>query len=495
MSESSNSVRSPFARNTIDQNELIISKLADGSIRFTHKTNYKIPPEIYVQWPKIYSIVLDKVNKQIVSLEFRNIPNLFAINKVLSLFQAEYEYREVPQGETQQVLRIVSNGIQVISYLTNVYLSISAEAVGVLESALSHMTEHMMDKTLPTWKQDISLRMASWSDPSDMDDDLPKHINNVNECELCVTYSADSTDCVELHQPRSEMDLYKEYYIELSHEEKHLEFKKITTDIVTQQVKDLISQFNPEYIKEISYYKKYDNIEKVFDTSDKCSQYLYQKNNMIRPFVEEMQGGIEQKLLRLFTPSVLEQIFSDKNMKHIKVAGTGVGASTSLLLKFLDRRMPILFDIIDVTKVVVSAAYGIKESGIIDDSHKKEIDLHELSKSFSCKVTICNIDSFVSLNHDSQTKLADFYAIYIYTSVTTNPHKYPTESYLASNLLERLSNQSYVERLDIKKELSTMLQKNDGSALSVQEYIGSYNQTTCYIQVLDDLMGQDSIIV
>ena len=72
-----------------------ISPMADGSLRVTHKINYKIPQEIYSQWPKFYSIVLDSGNKQIVSLEFKNTPNLVSIRKVLSLFQAEFEHREV----------------------------------------------------------------------------------------------------------------------------------------------------------------------------------------------------------------------------------------------------------------------------------------------------------------------------------------------------------------------------------------------------------------
>ncbi len=66
--------------------------LEAGIIRYTHKTNYKILPEQYAQWPKFYSIILDSNNKQVVSMEFRNSPNLSSINKVLSLFQANYEH-------------------------------------------------------------------------------------------------------------------------------------------------------------------------------------------------------------------------------------------------------------------------------------------------------------------------------------------------------------------------------------------------------------------
>ena len=35
--------------------------------------------------------------------------------------------------------------------------------------------------------------------------------------------------------------------------------------------------YSPDYIKEISYYKKFENIEKIFNTPDKCNEYLYQK--------------------------------------------------------------------------------------------------------------------------------------------------------------------------------------------------------------------------
>ena len=456
--------------------------LEAGIIRYTHKTNYKILPEQYAQWPKFYSIILDSNNKQVVSMEFRNSPNLSSINKVLSLFQANYEYREVPNGENQQVLRITTEGIAVVSYIHNIYYNISIQAAEVLGHVLFYMTEDFKDKTTPTWKQDIAIRQASLSDPYDSHDDLESDNSTNSTCPISL-----------------EIKSYKEKYTKLTQEEKELEFRKATSELIMQDMQEILRQFDPEYIKEMSYYEKYNKIEKVFDTPDKCNNYLYQKTPEIRSAVEEMQISMESELLRLFTPSVLAQIgnaiFSDKAMKHVKVAGTGVGAGTSLLLKILKvtEQSPTIGLILDISKFAVSAVYGAKETGLIRESERREIDLHELSQSFSCKLAICNGNNFMNLNHDSQIKLATFYTKFIYEAITTKPHQYPTESYLASNLLERLSNQTYVEKLDLKKEIAAIIETNDGQALTVFDYIKEYNQTTCYEQVLHDLMGQDTL--
>lgn len=494
MSESNNSITNFSSTEMTVPNETTISifNSPDGSVIFKQQTPYKIPAELYAQWPKFYSIVLDKGDHQIVSLEFRNNPDLSSLNKVLNLFEAKHEYREVLQGENQQILRITENGIQVIAYLYHIYNNISTKASDMLDISLSYMTEDMMERTVPTWKQDISIRLLSWLEDYNSEDEYNTLEEN-GECLLSIgyvpNYEEDST--------KLEIEDLKEKFRNYSQEERSAEFKKMTSELVDKAKQKLLKEFDPDYIKEMSYYKKFENIEKIFNTPDKCDQYLYQKHLTIQPLTETMCLNIEKKLITLdvsLIDNIGKVVFSDKSLKHTKVTGTGVGSTINLLLKLgvigVKSTVAPIFSVIDALKVFGSVAYGVKEL-YADEETKKPIDYPELAKSFSCKISICTIDSFVTLSTESQEKLSDFYARYIHAS-TQNLHHYPSESYLASSLLDNLSNQSYTEELGLKSYLNQNLETLDGASISILEYNKQHNQTKCYEEILHDLMGQEA---
>ncbi|MCT4635038.1 MAG: hypothetical protein N4A31_02165 [Rickettsiales bacterium] len=489
MSEPNNSITNFSSSEIFVSNEPTINifNSPDGSIIFKQQTPYKISAELYAQWPKFYSIVLDKGDHQIVSLEFRNNPDLSSLNKILNLFEAKHEYREVLQGENQQILRITENGIQVIAYLYHIYNNISTKASDLLSVSLTYMTEDMMEKTVPTWKQDISIRLLSW-----LEDEYDVLKEN-GECILRIGYAPEYGE----EPNNSAIEILKERFRNYSQEERSAEFKKMTSELVYKAKQKLLEEFDPVYIKEMSYFKKFANLEKIFDTPDKCDQYLYQKNLTIQPLTERMCLNIGKKLTSLDS-SVMDNIgktvFSDTNLKHTKVTGSGVGSTLKLLLDFgiigVKSTVSPIFNILDALKIVSSVAYGVKEL-YVEENDKKVINYPELAKSFSCKISICTIDSFINLTPDSQEKLSYFYAGYIYAA-TKEFHHYPSESYLASSLLDNLSNQTYTEKLGLKSHLNQNLEKLDGTSISILEYNKQHNQTKCYEEILQDLMGRDA---
>lgn len=497
MSKSNNTITNTSSKEIDIPNEPTINifNSPDGSIIFKQQTPYKIPSEQYTQWPKFYSIVLDKGDHQIVSLEFRNNPDLSSLNKVLNLFEAEYKYREVSQGENQQVLRITENGIKVIAYLYHIYNNISTKASDMLDISLSYMTEDMMERTVPTWKQDISIRLLSWLEDFNTEEELISLKEN-GECLITTGY----TTIYEEKPTISEIEFLKEKFKNYNQEERSAEFKKMTSDLVYQAKEALLKEFDPDYIKEMSYYRKFENIEKIFNTPDKCDQYLYQKYLTIKPLTETMCLNIEKKLINL-DDSLIDNIgkvmFSDKSLKHTKVTGTGVGSTISLLVKLgvigVKSTVTPIFNVLDALKVFGSVAYGVKEI-YSDKEHKKTIDYPELAKSFSCKISICTIDSFINLTTESQEKLSDFYARYIHAA-TKDFYHYPSESYLASSLLDNLSNQTYTENIGLKSNLKINLETINGISISILDYNKQHNQTKCYEGILHDLMGRDASVI
>lgn len=492
MSESSNSITNFSSNEIIIPNEPTINiyNSPDGSIIFKQQTHYKISAELYAQWPKFYSIVLDKGDHQIVSLEFRNNPDLSSLNKILNLFEAKHEYREVSQGENQQILRITKNGIQVIAYLYHIYSNISTKASDLLDASLSYMTEDMMERTVPTWKQDISIRLLSWLEDYSLEDEY--EMEN-GECLLHIGYSIE----YEEEPNNSEIEILKERFRNYSQDERSAEFKKMTSELVYKTKQKLLKEFDPVYIKEMSYFEKFANLEKIFNTPDKCDQYLYQKNLTIQPLTEKMCQNIGNTLIRLdnsVLDSIGKTVFSDKSLRHTKVTGSGVGSTLKLLLDLgiigVKSTVSPIFNLLDALKIVGSVAYGVKEL-YVEDNDRKAINYPELAKSFSCKISICSIDSFINLTTESQEKLSHFYARYIYAA-TKKFHHYPSESYLASSLLDNLANQTYTQELGLKSYLSENLETLDGTSISILEYNKQHNQTKCYEEILHDLMGRDA---
>lgn len=475
--------------------------MPDQSIRITHKNNYKISPENYSQWPKFYSIVLEK---NTVSLEFRNNPDFSSIYNVLSLFQADFEFRDIPQSENNQhMLKITSNGILVLGYLYNIYSAFSIQATEVLNFVLIYIAEYEINKKNPNWKQDISMRVVAWSDPDDDEVDL---LEIENFCLYHPPYYPHQVDSYlnynleldlenhEKYYEKLELIELKKKYRNLTPEEKQAIFRNLTLELINKEVDMIISECNPEFIKQMTYYQKYEKIEKIFETTDKCNHYLYKKNDTIKPCVDKIQSIIEQKLNELFTPSIVEQlseaIFSDSGSKYAKSGSSAVGGTLDILKATgqFTAKLPVIGLAIGVAKLYSSGIFFSREGGLISNEEKKEINFLELSQSFTCKVTICSLSRFINISPESHEDLALFYAKFIYKAITKSPNPYPSESYLANHLLDKLSNQTYVESLEIK-ELSTKLTTSDNQFITIKDYIQDYNQTICYAEIHSELMG------
>lgn len=462
---------------------IVSENLADGSINFYCDREYKISPENYAQWPKFESLILDKKNQQVISIlfKFKNHPNFEPILKVCSLFDAVCEQREILKTSNQAIIGISHNSIPVITYLSNVYSNFSLEAGLLLDNILIYMIEDMLDKTTPSWKLDISLTIRSLQSDSPYTEDF--NLSHINEYYKIITPSDDICPL-----PKK-LDVAKE----------KLDFETMKAQHISENIRQMKILFAPKMIKEMAYYKKFATIENFFNTTSKCNDYLHKKNPDVKLFVEEMHNSLEQQLQKLFTPSALEQIanalLSDTSLKNAKSGNTLVGASTDLVVNAIQaaKNLPlvnVIFTTLTVAKVAVSSADLLKRNGVINKVGSFDANFAELSQSFACKVTICSLNNFTKLSPTGRKDLSEFYAKFIYTSITKDPHQYPSESYLASNLLEKLSNQNYVEKLELKKDLAISLEYTDNSSITISEYISGYNQTTCYADVLYDLMGE-----
>lgn len=440
--------------------------------KFKQNKSYRLTEEQYAKWPKIYSISLDQNNKQIVTLEFRNNPNLSFITNILILNSAKYSqqtYSMPVNGKevSSHIIRIEENSLKVIGGLIGIYNKMSVEAGALLWEAFRYIVEDSMDNSDPRWKEGLSYRLAAWSESAEnLDEDYCE--NSLNQI-FDFDYNA------------------KQAYNRLSHEDRQKFFKAIIAQVV--KIYALAT------INSLSSNDKYQTIEDALNTVEKCNKYInHNLPSSLVSLAKKVQSEASQAFETRFEPTFFQNLFSDKVSKHAKWGGAGVGASLSILDKIgiIGKKMPVvqtISTVIDISKIVYSLAYAQKE--IYSNNEIKPIDIIDLSKMIVCRDLICNHSILKSLTPESLTKLVKFYSDFVYSEITHNPSIHD-EEYLSSYLIKKMTNPESIKELGLEENTKTLLEKDNGETITIAELIIQYNQTICYDQILEVLSGESN---
>lgn len=481
----------PFQNTETSMSNLLVTIIKDGgntmepdvkvtncdirkAIEFKQHKNYRLSQEQYNKWPKIYSISLDQNNKQTVTLEFRNDPNLGSVRNLLHLYSAEYaeqKYSFSIKGKSSSIntIRIEKNSLNVVAHLIDIYGEMSSEAGALIWEAFRYIVEDAMDKDTNNlgWKSGISYMISAWAESSqNLDDDSCDNHLSINYSDNPYHFDHNA----------------KLAYSHLSQEDQQKFLQAIISHIVKLNAAAIFEN--------LPHNNKYTIIEEAFNTIEKCNKYIDSNLAHIKDFSNNIQELATQEFTKAFDPTFFETLFSDQMSKHVKSGSAGVGALLSIIKK-LGSEIPgtgILYATMDVAKIIYSAVY-VDKALQDKENDVKPIDIPNLSHMLICKDIICNYQILQDLTPDSLKKLVNFYGHFAYQEIKNNP-SIDEESYLSSYLLKQMENPESIIALDLTEFTAVFLEDKYGDKFTIADFIAKYNQTACYDELLKILGGE-----
>ncbi len=469
----------------------LMTSLLDGSsyelekeitINFSQVTNvheirqnkvYRIPEEIYKNWPKIYGIDSDQNNKQIITLLFRNSPDLKNIINILIFSDTEFKLEEY--GRNVQNIILEKNADQALINLYFIYSNFSQEAASLLWEAFLFVLEGKMDNENPRWKNGKIYQIDSWAE----------EIQNENDSCHTLT-SASNKDC-----------LIKHKYNLLSFDDK----QKFRKSIIAYSVK-IQAALEMEQILKID---KQDLIEKSLDTPEKCHVFINNNLNNLSNTINHLEEYIQNEVTRLFEPGISEffkSLVSKRTNKKIKTTNGLARSSLSLSQKMLQfsetssRFLGKLYPFFDTLNICTSFYSLFLEEHFEDKNEKdtkekeeKIISIQDLAKLFIDRNVICNHEEFESLTPDSKSKISQFYAEYITLKVNNDP-SLADKPYITTHLLHNITDIEYLKHLGLGTKTQALLDLQQGQKISIANFLLKQNQTECYEHLHDFLKGK-----
>lgn len=441
-------------------------------VEYKQNKLYRLTPEQYNVWPKIYSIAISIENKEVVTLEFRNKPNLSAVKNLLHLYSAAYSEKEFTidknSGKTVNTIRIETNSVKAIAHLFGIYSEMSVDAGMLIWEVFRALVEDSLDKDplYDGWKHGIAYTIAVWAESIQCE-----------ESEACE--HNDNYDFIKNQEYQAKLS-----YNRLDKEHKQQFLKNLVSYIINIKAAEIFSN--------LPLLDKYSTIENAFDSADKCLKYVASNMPDVKQFVESTSNLAQEIFVDRFEPTFWEKLTSDKGTKDIKVGGTGLGAGLSLLDKLgvLGKKLPIVQGIglvLDVSKVFLSYAYVTKE-----DQPSEPIDISELATLLVCKDVVCNHSILDSLKPESLKVLIKFYGDFIYKEVKNNPSVRDYED-LTTYFIKRISDVSSFKELGLDEKSKVTLEKTSGEIVTIRSFISQYNLTKCYDELYSILTSSEKV--
>ncbi len=468
-------------------NPINAALLQDKSLRYTITYRMDIS-----KLPKLNAIILDPEYKwnghPKVSLEFKKYPqqeaNLTIIYSALNLLNASYEYREISyeQSFAIEILRITSNSISAIAYLSNIYKEISKEASDLLIESLTPMMNWTIAQNQPHLAQDFSIWMAHWSDPEDISymqyNLLPLNDYCVSNITLYKQEQAQLTLLEQKNQQVLKENQIKSGYRKLPIEAKEQLYKELIENVVAQRVSEILEEMKESNVREIISRAKYEESLHVFDNVEQCRNYLYTEYPSLIPSEKNMVQLVQKEFNALEGNRWdLEKIAKNTKDWTSLIAtvifefslGNALGGNLAHVLPqmgetFATHALPVIGKVLSGGKVTaIVTGLGLRNGWISPNDKEDSIDKVKFMEEFVCKAILCNAERFFNLTDVEQIKLSSFYGKHIFNSMNKDQNKYLSQSSIVDSYLNNLSD------------------KND--------LIGNYNQSECFNNIRNKLSG------
>lgn len=476
--------------------------LQDKSIRYS--VLYKFPEDSIL--PRPNAVILDPYHKwnghPKVSIEFKKLGgdnNLSKIYEALDLLNAKYEIREISleHDVSIEILRITSESIRAMAYLSNLYEPYSTEVAQMFRAPLEPMLYWTLELYHPTITQDFGIWMAHWSSEDSHEIKLiapqePKVMEINGTCLAYQNYDYERQlevftshydkyirDLAALKKQREVKFMYKNWTDQL----KEMFFRTLLENKINELKSGLLAIMTEDKVIAERERIKYEKSLKVFDSPEQCQSYLSEHYSGITEVMESFNDQIRLEWRYLENH---KQEFFDNVSKSSKDISTIIG---TLVFDVTTGIMPSVAlawigATISVTKISACVYSLASRHQVLDLSDKKAIERLDIKKfisEFVCKVSVCNANNFMSLTDSSREALAKIYAKYLYMALVLDKNQYTDASHFIDVQIDKMQNQLSLPNFKLADEIASLnLEFINGTRIGFYDYIGSQHQDQCY---------------
>lgn len=437
-----------------------------NSCKFIQEQNYSISADMLVITPKISSININSLNKEIVTIVFDGAPNLTAIKNILQLHSAKYKEESIGGKNPITTIKIKESSLEALAHLYTIYRKYSTEAASLIWEPLLIIVENAMDKKddpdSNSWKESATFQLDAWA-------------NSIHQEEI--------PDFQDTFYSLSDLNEYYSYYakslyIALTDEEKEIFLEATISETVKQKTQEIVDLVDDQ---------KYKAIHMAFNSSKKCNTYIENNMTYAMRLIEENQQITRTALGSQFEPSFWDKFNPHSTAKDVKAASSGIKSSISLVGEAAHDLLPTakIKAAINIVSVIVSAIH-FTSTGTTPSEIPNSEEINEISNKFICMSFICNSEALLGLDAKSGEILMNFYASFISSTIKKNDRG---SEDLSDYLLDKISDPEYIKYLSLKAESNKMLTNKNGKEFTISDLIESQNKGSCFDKLIETLIG------
>lgn len=450
-------------------------------LEYIQKKSYRIPDEIYASWPKFYAIEIEKNDRSIVTLSFRNNANLDNIINLLQMADALYEVQDFTelQNTKLKILTIRSNTDRALVYLLNKYNEFSTEATSHLWEVYRAVIENSMDNKNPKWKTFLSLSIDAWEDEEDIPIELKCNIENNSINPDFSNYLTEIDNCK-----------IKSIYSALSSADRII-FKSAVYD---HYIFNEALNFAAFTIENYIYYNPF---EYSLSSNIKGTAFITNNFPIYQYYILELHSNAEKIFSERFEPTFFEKLFDSKKWdKHLKSANSLSKSGLSIVDRFIlasrySKTLSKLSLLFDGASIITSLFYFKKEfSNGKSSSNEITLDEKELGKDLITIDFICDSKSYTLFSESSIRKILEFYADFSKFKLDKEP-EITLNNNFAFYILQNITDVEYLKSTSFYESAKNIFLQKEGQTLSLLEYLKSKNLSKCIETTNTILRGKD----